>query len=311
MDKKKYLIIIGGILFIMLVLIIFNINNITNLSPTQKEDILKEGNEFYDKSQYENSLSRYNALLFQDSLYYPTEYNKASTYCKKKRYDLADSTYKKGAFKYAMANPDIKEKTEDEFLSKTFHNKGNTNMKQVTTLDTIIMIGEELKNKSEQPNAGQDASYQADYKKLAEYLTHVQTAVDDYKNSLRMDSKNDSTRFNLAYAQEYEKRLLDILKDITPPDNQNQQNQQNQNKDQQNQNQQDQQDQQNQNQNDKEDERKDTDQKNGEKDQNADLSKENAEQILKAMEKDEENTLKKVRLQRDKNQQRKRIEKNW
>jgi len=108
---------------------------------------------------------------------------------------------------------------------------------------------------------------------------------------------NDSTRYNLAYAQDYEKKLLDILKDMTPPDNQSQQNQ-------------DQQDQQNQDNNDKEDERRETDQKNGEKDPNADLSLENAEQILKAMEKDEENTLKKVRLQRDKSQQR-RIEKNW
>ncbi|MBO7428078.1 MAG: hypothetical protein J6U08_05135 [Paludibacteraceae bacterium] len=331
MDKKKYLIIIGGILFIMLVLIIFNISNIENLSTTQKEDILKEGNDFYDKPQYENALARYNILLASDSLYHAAEYNKGNTYCQKKRYDLADSTFKNAARKYMMNNPRSAESLEDEFLSKTYHNKGNSNMYKVPPMDSLIMMEEEYKQMNgnldsldktlgqanAQMNArqmfGQNSFMQSlmqeAYKKLTEDLKNVHAAVEDYKNSLRKDSKNDSTRYNLAYAQEYEKRLLDILKDMTPPDNQNQQNQDKNQQNQQNQNQQDQQNQQNQN--DKEDERKNTDQQNGEKDQNADLSKENAEQILKAMEKDEENTLKKVRLQRDKNQQRKRIEKNW
>lgn len=312
MTWKKYILIIVGTIFIMIISLIINVIYFSDSPTIRANDDIKEGNKFYGKAQYENALKEYNSALFKDSLSYGAEYNKASTYNKKKRYDLEDSTYQNAARKYQVVNR-FSPFENDEFLSKTFHNKGNCNMTQVTPLDSIIMIGEDLKNQSEQPNAAQNADYKNQYQKLAGDLTHVQKAIGDYKNSLREGPNNDSTRFNLAYAQECEKRLLDILKDITPPDNQNQQNQNKDQQNQQNQNQQDQQDQQNQDQdqNDKDDERKETDEKNGQKDQNADLSKENAEQILKAMEKDEENTLKKVRLQRDKNQQRRRIEKNW
>lgn len=333
MDKKKYIIIVGSTIAILLALIIFNILNISNFSFEQKEDTLKEGNKFYDKSQYENALARYNLLLAADSLYQAAEYNKANTYCQKKRYNLADSTYKNAARKYMMNYPQSAESLEDEFLAKTYHNKGNSNMRKVPPMDSLIMMEEEYKqmngnmdslNKvfaqsnvqmNAQQMSGQNSFMQSlmqeAYKKLTDDLKNVHNAVEDYKNSLRKDSKNDSTRYNLAYAQEYEKRLLDILKDMTPPDNQQQQNQDKQNQNQQNQQNQDQQDQQNQDQNSKEDERRNTEEKNGEKDLNAELSKENAEQILKAMEKDEENTLKKIRLQRNKEHQRRRIEKNW
>ena len=136
-------------------------------------------------------------------------------------------------------------------------------------------------------------------------------AIEDYKNALRDDPKRDDTRFNLAFAQEYEKQLRKILEQMPNNDQNQNQNQNDQNKQDQ-QNQQDQQDQQNKQdqQNNPEDERNKTDEKGGEKDDNIDLSKENADQILKAMEKDEENTLKKVRLHQ-KQQKGRRIEKNW
>ncbi|MBO7507556.1 MAG: hypothetical protein J6T67_09280 [Paludibacteraceae bacterium] len=297
MDRKTYIIITGGILFIILILIIFNISNLSNFAIIQKKDILNEGNEFYDKGQYENALGRYNALLFLDSLNYETEYNKANTYCRKKRFDLADSTYQVAARKCLTVNKNPDNKDAKDFLSIDFHNKGNANMAQVPPIDTIMNVIENQNKLNSLNSAAAQPTNQYLYNNLLETLKIVQAAISDYKNSLRNVSTNDSTRYNLAYAQDYEKKLLDILKDMTPPDNQSQQNQ-------------DQQDQQNQDNNDKEDERRETDQKNGEKDPNADLSLENAEQILKAMEKDEENTLKKVRLQRDKSQQR-RIEKNW
>lgn len=202
---------------------------------------------------------------------------------------------------------------DDDELAHIYHNKGNANMKQTMPIDSVILYQEMMDKMSEGEN---QQALQSAYPSLAKSWENAKNSIEDYKNALRRDAPNDSTRYNLALAQDYEKRLRDLLQNMTPPQNQNQQNQNQQDQqDQQKQDQQDKKDQQDQqnDQNNKEDERKETNEKNGQKDDHIpDLSKENAEQILKAIEKDEENTLKKIPLsQRNKNQQRRHIEKNW
>mgnify|MGYP003371309000 FL=1 len=163
MDRKKYILIIGGIAATVLALIIFNLYNIPNLNPLQTDDIIKEGNELYDKGQYENALSRYNTILFLNPNNYTAQYNKSNTYCKKKRFDLADSTYKNAAEKYLTENQAKEGIQNDEFLSMTYHNKGNANMSRVTTMDTIIQLGETMKALAEQPNATHSAERKQKY----------------------------------------------------------------------------------------------------------------------------------------------------
>lgn len=310
---KKHLILIGGIAAAIIAMIIFNIRNIDNFSFYQTDDIIKKGNKEFDNKKYDNALKEYKKVDLYDTLNYGAEYNEANSDFEKGQYKMADSIYKSAVQRYLAQNIDKKEMVDDDELAQIYHNKGNANMKQTMPIDSVILYQEMMDKMSEGEN---QQALQSAYPSLAKSWENAKNSIEDYKNALRRDAQNDSTRYNLALAQDYEKRLRDLLQNMTPPQNQNQQNQNQQDQqDQQKQDQQDKKDQQDQqnDQNNKEDERKETNEKNGQKDdQIPDLSKENAEQILKAIEKDEENTLKKIPLsQRNKNQQRRHIEKNW
>lgn len=310
---KKHLILIGGIAAAVIAMIMFNIRNIDNFSFYQTDDIIKKGNKEFDNKKYDNALKEYKKVDLYDTLNYGAEYNEANSDFEKGQYKMADSIYKSAVQRYLAQNIDKKEMVDDDELAQIYHNKGNANMKQTMPIDSVILYQEMMDKMSEGEN---QQALQSAYPSLAKSWENAKNSIEDYKNALRRDAQNDSTRYNLALAQDYEKRLRDLLQNMTPPQNQNQQNQNQQDQqDQQKQDQQDKKDQQEQqnDQNNKEDERKETNEKNGQKDdQIPDLSKENAEQILKAIEKDEENTLKKIPLsQRNKNQQRRHIEKNW
>lgn len=310
---KKHLILIGGIAAAVIAMIIFNIRNIDNFSFYQTDDIIKKGNKEFDNKKYDNALKEYKKVDLYDTLNYGAEYNEANSDFEKGQYKMADSIYKSAVQRYLAQNIDKREMMDDDELAHIYHNKGNANMKQTMPIDSVILYQEMMDKMSEGEN---QQALQSAYPSLAKSWENAKNSIEDYKNALRRDAQNDSTRYNLALAQNYEKRLRDLLQNMTPPQNQNQQNQNQQDQqDQQKQDQQDKKDQQDQqnDQNNKEDERKETNEKNGQKDdQIPDLSKENAEQILKAIEKDEENTLKKIPLsQRNKNQQRRHIEKNW
>ncbi len=308
---KKYLILIGGIVAAVIAMIIFNIRNIDNFSFYQTDDIIKKGNKEFDKKQYNNALKEYKKVDLYDTINYGAEYNEANSDYEMANYQLADSIYKNAARLYLVNNMDKKEMVDDEELARIYHNKGNANMKQTMPIDSVMLFKEMMDKMSEE--SGNQQMFQNAYPSLAKSWEKSKNAIEDYKNSLRRDAQSDSTRYNLALAQDYEKRLRDILQNITPPQNQNQQNQQDQ-QDQQNQKDQQNQDNQQNGQDDKEDERKETNEKGNQKDdQIPDLSKESAEQILKAIEKDEENTLKKIPLlnKGQQGKQRRHIEKNW
>jgi tetratricopeptide (TPR) repeat protein len=120
-----------------------------------------------------------------------------------------------------------------------------------------------------------------------------QKSVEAYKKSLRLNPKDDETRYNLALAQ----KLLE-----------NQQNQeQNKDQDKQDQNKDEQQKQDQQKQEQQQDKQ---DQQQQQQNPN-EMQKENAEQILDAMMQNERNTQEKVKAEQVRQQKQRKTEKNW
>lgn len=189
-------------------------------------------------------------------------------------------------------------------------NLGNALYKQQKFEDAMKQYGIAAQNAQNQGvvgeafhNTGNIFMSQKDYGK----------AIDAYKQALRLNPKDNETRYNLALAQ----KLLQ--------DQQNQQQDQNQEQqqDQQNQDQQDQQKQdQKQDQQDQKDQQKDQqnqDQKNQDQQQEQQqqpqqsdkISKEVAEQILNALNQDEKDVQEKVQKAQMQQMQRKKTDKDW
>jgi tetratricopeptide (TPR) repeat protein len=129
-------------------------------------------------------------------------------------------------------------------------------------------------------------------------------SVEAYKQSLRLNPKDDETRYNLALAQ----KLMQ--------NHQNQQDQdqdKDQDKDKENQDQQEQQQDQDQNQDQKDQKQEEQkDQKTQEQQQqNEQMSQDNAQQILDAFLQDEKDTQEKVKKAQAKQQERRRTDKQW
>jgi tetratricopeptide (TPR) repeat protein len=121
-------------------------------------------------------------------------------------------------------------------------------------------------------------------------------SIEAYKKSLRLNPKDEETRYNLALAQ----KLLE-----NQQQNQDQQEEKDENKEQQ----QDQQDQQNQqDQQSKEDQEKKTQEQSQPNEQ---MSQDNAQQILDAFLQDEKDTQEKVKKAQAKQQERRRSDKQW
>lgn len=122
-------------------------------------------------------------------------------------------------------------------------------------------------------------------------------SVEEYKNSLRRNPKDNETRYNL--------RLAQLLLKKQQQDQQNQ----DKNKDQQDQNK-DQQKDQKQNQQDQKD-NKQQDNPQQQQPQQSQMSKENAQQILDAIQQDERDTQEKVQRALMQQQKRKKTDKEW
>ncbi len=138
-------------------------------------------------------------------------------------------------------------------------------------------------------------------------------SVEEYKNSLRRNPKDDETRYNLRLAQlmlqkqqqeqqnqdknEQDKEQQEQKQDQQQKDQKQEQQEQNQDKQNQNQNQQQQQQQENQQQQ--------------QQPQQTQMSKENAEQILDAIQQDERDTQEKVQKALMQQQKRKKTDKEW
>jgi tetratricopeptide (TPR) repeat protein len=122
-------------------------------------------------------------------------------------------------------------------------------------------------------------------------------SVEAYKQSLRLNPKDDETRYNLALAQ----KLLD--------DQQQQDQDQQQNQDQQEQEQQEQQ--QNQDQQDQQQQQEQEEKTQEQPQPNEQMSQDNAQQILDAFLQDEKDTQEKVKKAQAKQQERRRTDKQW
>ena len=117
-------------------------------------------------------------------------------------------------------------------------------------------------------------------------------SVEAYKESLRLNPKDDETRYNLALAQ---KMLKDQQQNQKEEQNQSQQQQQQQNSDQ--------------NQKEQENQKQNQQQQSKAEEKENQMSRENAEQLLRSVMQDEENTQDKVKKQQI--IQGGRLEKDW
>ena len=135
-------------------------------------------------------------------------------------------------------------------------------------------------------------------------------SIEEYKNALRRNPKDDETRYNLRVAQ-----LL--LKKQQQQEQQNQDKnddkyQQDKNKDQQKDQKQDQQEQNNnQNNQDKNKDQQEQNKPQQQQPQQSQMSKENAQQILDAIQQDERDTQEKVQKALMQQQKRKKTDKEW
>jgi tetratricopeptide (TPR) repeat protein len=136
-----------------------------------------------------------------------------------------------------------------------------------------------------------------------------QKSVDAYKQALRLNPKDDETRYNLALAQkllndqQQEQQNQDQNKDEENKDDQQQNDQQQQQQEQEDQKNQDQQQQQQQ---------ENQEQKTQEQpQQNEQMSRDNAQQILDAFLQDEKETQEKVKKIQMQQQQSRKREKQW
>jgi tetratricopeptide (TPR) repeat protein len=175
-------------------------------------------------------------------------------------FNVGNSLYKQGKYPEAAVQFDTLAKTtrDKEDLANLYYNLGNSYLKS---------------------------------KKLDE-------SIGAYKNSLKINPKDNDAKFNLAYAQKMLKQQKDQQK-------QNDKNKDKKDKDKKDKNKQDQKDQQN-----KDKQNKNQDQNKQQQPKQQQISPEDAQRMLEAVQNDEKNVQK--RLQEQKNQgQKSQVLKNW
>lgn len=219
----------------------------------------RQGNSQYNKNAYAEAEANYRKALRVDSTYHKSQYNLGSALYRQKNYSEAARYYEEVA-----TNPSLDKRER----SNAYHNLGNS----------------QLQNGLKQRQNGADDGG----------MRQFQQAVTAYQEALKLNPKNQDTKYNLSYAQK-------LLAQAQQQKN-NQKNQQ-QNKDQQQQNQQSKSqqsnDQQQQDQRQQERQPKDQqqqnqqqDQRRGQQDQKKEQQKKDAEQLLNAVKNNEKKTMK-------------------
>jgi len=292
--EKKEIIQISATTTVIIILLILLFSNKNSLSFRQIGDYINQGNEFFDEKKYDDAKIKYVGALQIDSTNSGALYNNANADYRNGQYEMADKTYANAVRSTLKSDAS---KDSKELVSSIYKNKGNANMKRLTPLDSIMMTNE-LITKMEAAGQNVNEIKQQFYNNLQENLKIIQTPIKDYKESLRNAPENDSTRFNLAMAQDYEKKVAQILQSMTPPSN-GQNNQNNDKKDQDQDQQQQQEEQQQQQQQQQQEEQQSKDQ----------MSKENAEQILNALEQEEKEKQKKRKIEQK--DSRYKTDKDW
>lgn len=237
---------------------------------------LKKGNELYNKGSYPDAANEYSLASELNHGSFEAAFNLGNAWYRQDSLEKAASQFQLAA--------NLAGETAQEAMA--WHNLGNTYLQQ--------------KN----------------YKQ----------SIDAYKQALRKNPQDDDTRYNLAYAR----KMLENQQN-NQQDNQQNDNKENKDDNKDNQNNDKSKDDQKQQNNDqqkdnKEQEQKQSDEQNGQKDKNepgkeqnqqqqpnagkGSMSREDAERLLNALEQDEEQLRKNIRLKEEKSEP-KHIDKNW
>jgi len=237
---------------------------------------LKKGNELYEKGVYPEAVREYSLASDLNHGSFEAAFNQGNAWYRQDSLEKAASQFQLAA--------NLARETAQEAMA--WHNLGNTYLQQ--------------KN----------------YKQ----------SIDAYKQALRKNPQDDDTRYNLAYAR---KMLEDQQNQQDKQNKDNKENKENKDDNKQNQNddksKDDQKQENKQQKNSKEQEQKQSDEQNGQKDKSdpgkeqnqqqpntgkGSMSREDAERLLNALEQDEEQLRKNIRLKEEKSEP-KHIEKNW
>ena len=218
---------------------------------------LREGNRQYKKEKYDQAEVSYRRALERDSTDFRGQYNLGNSLYRSGKYDEASRHYTE-----ALNNPRLDAKRR----AATLHNQGNSN----------LMAGK-VQGESQ--------------------MQYLQQAVKSYQEALKLDPKNDNTRYNLAYAM----RLLQQAQQQAQQqqgggDDNRQDNNQQQNQQQGQQNQEGKQDQQNSIQQ-QQDQRQEGKQHDNAQARQQDMKKQEAERTLEAVKNNERQTLREQQKQ--------------
>ena len=226
-------------------------------SAQANRKLLREGNRNYKTEKYDQAEVNYRRALEKDSMDFRGQYNLASSLYRQEKFDEAAMHYAQ-----ALAAPDI----DDSRRAKALHGAGNS------------MVKAGLQNEQQG-------------------MQYFQQAVKAYQDALKLDPKNDDTRYNLAYARRLLQQAQQQQQQQGGGDNnqQNQDKQQNQQqqRDQQQQYQQQQQNQQQQgNQQDQQQQQGKEQQQQHKKAKPQEQRRQDAERMLEAVKNNERQTLK-------------------
>ena len=246
---------------ILFILVIFNfqLSIFNSLQAQANRHQLRDGNRNYKNEHYDKAEVDYRRALESDSLDYRGQYNLANSLYRQKKYDEAVRHYDQ-----ALQLPEL----SDQQRWQSLHNKGNAYLK-----------------------AGMEDQQQG--------MKMFQQAVQSYQDALKVDPKNDDTRYNLAYARRLLQQAQQQQQQQQSQQNQDLQNKDQQQQNQQNQNQQNQQDQQNkdnqqnqQQQNPQGDGKEEQQKKQNKRPNPMEQRKQDAERMLEAVKNNEKQSLK-------------------
>lgn len=238
---------------------------------------VRTGNKAYNEQRYGAAETEYSNALKENASSKEASFNLANTYYKQQRWDDALKEYQ---HYLTLENED------ETKMSSAWSNMGNTFLKKK---------GNEKGQQMQMAQGGQPqqgGGQQAD---------NLKQSMEAYKNALRLNPKDEETRYNLAVVQKMIKDKEDQNKD------QNKDNKQDQNKDQ------------------KQDPKQDPkqgpkqDPKQDKQDQKQDqnqMSQQNMQQILQALEQDEKETQERVKQakaqeRKQKNENNRKQNKDW
>ena len=258
-------------------LILFLIGIAFSASAQKERKLVREGNDLYDKQDFEKAEVEYRKALDKKTDSYEAAFNLGDALFKQKRFDEALKQFS-----------DLAEKEMDkQRLGELYHNIGNTLLSMQKTEESIEAYKESLRNR---PNAP-ETKYNLEYARRRQQQQQNQDQNQDQNKDQNKDQQKDQDQ---GKNEEQQKDQQDQNKD-----------QQDQNKDQQDKNQKDQ---------DKNQQNKDQQQQNQQPQQQpGKISKEDAQRLLEALQNDEKKVQEKV--QKEKVQQQKakkqKIEKDW